>query len=419
MPPTMRVAPIPLRCILVCVLFALNVEFAAHGLEPEFSVSPKDVRVPQGRDAIFTCVVKDLGGYRVSANIAPARVAWIKADTKAILAIHDHVITNNARLSVTHNDFNTWTLNVSNVRPEDSGDYMCQVNTDPMKSQTASLEVVIPPDIIEGTAGDVMVREGGSTKLVCIASGYPAPNITWKREDGGDIILRSASSDIKHKTKTVHGSELSLTQVTRSDMGAYICIAANGFPPSVSKRIMLHIHFIPTIRVPNQLVGAPIGTNVTLQCYVEASPKSINYWIKESGEMIMPTTKYQPTEISNNPHYGVSMKLDVRRLNKNDLGGYKCISKNSFGGAEGSIRLYEVEVEGNKVSEEIRDNSIDGGSNVFNELHGSYPEPMNESDYARKQHRSPGAGASHTAPRTLLLALVLSYVVRWSTSAAW
>jgi len=63
------------------------------------------------------------------------QVAWIKADTKAILAIHEHVITNNARLSVTHNDYNTWTLNIRNARREDKGQYMCQVNTDPMKSQ--------------------------------------------------------------------------------------------------------------------------------------------------------------------------------------------------------------------------------------------------------------------------------------------
>lgn len=63
------------------------------------------------------------------------QVAWIKADTKAILAIHEHVITNNARLSVTHNDFNTWTLNIKSVKREDRGTYMCQVNTDPMKSQ--------------------------------------------------------------------------------------------------------------------------------------------------------------------------------------------------------------------------------------------------------------------------------------------
>lgn len=62
-------------------------------------------------------------------------MAWIKADAKAILAIHEHVITNNDRLSVTHNDYNTWTLVIKGVKMEDRGQYMCQVNTDPMKMQ--------------------------------------------------------------------------------------------------------------------------------------------------------------------------------------------------------------------------------------------------------------------------------------------
>lgn len=40
----------------------------------------------------------------------------------------------------------------------------------------------------------------------------------------------------------------------------------------------------PLIQVPNQLVGAPFNTEVTLLCHVEASPKAINYWTRESGE---------------------------------------------------------------------------------------------------------------------------------------
>lgn len=69
---------------------------------------------------------------------------------------------------------------------------MCQVNTDPMKMQTAFLEVVIPPDIIyEETSGDMMVPEGGSAKLVCKSRGFPKPKITWKREDGREIIARN------------------------------------------------------------------------------------------------------------------------------------------------------------------------------------------------------------------------------------
>lgn len=57
--------------------------------------------------------------------------------------------------------------------------------------QTAFLEVVIPPDILnEETSGDMMVPEGGSAKLVCKSRGYPPPKIVWRREDGGDIISR-------------------------------------------------------------------------------------------------------------------------------------------------------------------------------------------------------------------------------------
>ncbi|KAK9881851.1 hypothetical protein WA026_018042 [Henosepilachna vigintioctopunctata] len=69
-------------------------------------------------------------------------------------------------------------------------------------------------------------------------------------------------------------------------MGPYLCIASNGVPPSVSKRIMLIVHFPPMIWIQNQLVGAMEGQQITLECYSEAYPKSINYWTKE-GNMIV------------------------------------------------------------------------------------------------------------------------------------
>lgn len=67
------------------------------------------------------------------------QVAWIKSDTKAILAIHTHMVAQNARLSVTHNGHNTWKLHISNVQNNDSGTYMCQINTDPMRSQVCDI----------------------------------------------------------------------------------------------------------------------------------------------------------------------------------------------------------------------------------------------------------------------------------------
>lgn len=63
------------------------------------------------------------------------KVAWIKADDKGILAMHDRVLTNNARLSVLHSDLHTWTLHIRDVHRSDRGVYMCQINSDPMLSQ--------------------------------------------------------------------------------------------------------------------------------------------------------------------------------------------------------------------------------------------------------------------------------------------
>ncbi|XP_022216625.2 neurotrimin isoform X2 [Drosophila obscura] len=324
--------------------------------EPDFVIPLENVTIAQGRDATFTCVVNNLGGHRVSGDGAtvPAKVAWIKADAKAILAIHEHVITNNDRLTVQHNDYNTWTLNIRSVKMEDSGKYMCQVNTDPMKMQTATLEVVIPPDIInEETSGDLMVPEGGAAKLVCRARGHPKPRITWRREDGREIIARHAGHQ-KTKAPSVEGEMLTLSKVTRSEMGAYMCIASNGVPPSVSKRMKLQVHFHPLVQVPNQLVGAPVLTDVTLICNVEASPKAINYWQRENGEMIIAGDRYALTEKEHNM-YSMEMVLHIKRLQSSDFGGYKCISKNSIGDTEGTIRLYEMERPGRK---QMRDDDI-------------------------------------------------------------
>lgn len=37
------------------------------------------------------------------------------------------------------------------------------------------------------------------------------------------------------------GEQLNLTRITRNEMGAYLCIATNGVPPTVSKRITVEV----------------------------------------------------------------------------------------------------------------------------------------------------------------------------------
>lgn len=55
--------------------------------------------------------------------------------------------------------------------------------------------------------------------------------------------------------------------------------------------------------------------------------------------MIISNDRYHMSEAENSM-YAVQMILVIRKLQKSDMGGYKCISKNSIGDAEGTIRIY-------------------------------------------------------------------------------
>ncbi|KAK7865670.1 hypothetical protein R5R35_014494 [Gryllus longicercus] len=138
----------------------------------------------------------------------------------------------------------------------------------------------------------------------------------------------------------INGSVFNITRVNRLHMGAYLCIASNGVPPTVSKRIMLIVHFPPMIWIQNQLVGARVGQQMTLECNSEAYPKSINYWTREKGEIIAQGGKYEPVLLDN--AYKVHMKLTIKSVGAHDFGSYKCVSKNSLGETDGSIKLYDI-----------------------------------------------------------------------------
>lgn len=91
------------------------------------------------------------------------------------------------------------------------------------------------------------------------------------------------------------------------------------------------------IWVPNQLVGAPAGTDVTIDCHTEAHPRAIIYWVYNSV-MVLPSKKYIIDYEENS--YRAYMKLTIKNLQVADFGNYRCISKNSLGETEGSIRVY-------------------------------------------------------------------------------
>ncbi|CAG9759248.1 unnamed protein product [Ceutorhynchus assimilis] len=257
-------------------------------------------------------------------------------EQSAILTVHNHVITRNPRISVSHDKHRTWFLHISNVQEEDKGRYMCQINTVTAKTQFGYLHVVVPPNIDDSlSSSDVIVREGSNETLTCKATGFPEPSVKWKRDDNSKISL--------NKTLQVNdweGEKLDLIKISRLDMGAYLCIASNGVPPTVSKRIKVSVDFPPMLWIPHQLVGAPLAYSVTLECFTEAHPSSLNYWTREDGQMIHESRKYHAENLIGQPAYKTHMRLTINNIQQSDYGTYKCVAKNPRGETDGTIRLY-------------------------------------------------------------------------------
>lgn len=388
-------------------------EFNNEGLFPRFAEPIPNVTVSVGRDALLACVVDNLRGYKV---------AWVRVDTQTILSIHHNVITQNPRISLSYNDHRSWYLHIKNVHEEDRGWYMCQVNTDPMRSRQGYLQVVdlytsspgqlshrrpdantqlntnssvykvprrrtrekrgniptvfphtshdqremessqlqstpplherdntsfssphlhqemispVPPSIVDrDTSTDMVVRESTNVTLTCKATGYPEPYVMWRREDGEDILYNGETVNV------VDGEMLHITRVSRLHMGAYLCIASNGVPPSISKRVALRVQFPPMLSISNQLEGAYVGQDVSLECHSEAYPTSINYWTTERGDMIVSGDKYEAVSMDNG--YNKYMMLKIRSVKSSDFGSYKCVAKNSLGETDGVIKLDEI-----------------------------------------------------------------------------
>ncbi|CAN8005427.1 unnamed protein product, partial [Ixodes hexagonus] len=257
-----------------------------------------------------------------------------------LLTLAKSVITHNSRFKVTHNGHRTWHLHIHDVQERDRGAYMCQINTSPMKSQVGYLNVVAKnPSILQAR------RIGRSVSVDIVFKGKQAPVLCQLRDHREKVLpVQKEDRQLRifddfYAVTSVKGTWLNITDASRVHMSAYLCIASNGVLPSVSKRIILEISFAPMIWIPNQLVGASVETDVTVDCNLESHPKSVIYWTRNTDTIIHQNAKYSVATVQH-AKYKVQMQLVVRRLNPEDFGEYHCVAKNSLGETEGTIKLY-------------------------------------------------------------------------------
>ncbi|KAE8747432.1 hypothetical protein FOCC_FOCC005899 [Frankliniella occidentalis] len=192
-----------------------------------------------------------------------------------VLTHGETVFASSLRFSVWHGGGgDAWTLKVSGVRPEDSGRYECQVNTDPKMSLAIVLQVQedfrdfpsdqqhidapTPDDGGATVAGPRYVPQGTTVTFTCVADA-PGPGeagalaasmVEWRYN--GDLVSTQNAFDSSWSCRLPVAqmgrggvsveterddqkirSTLTLAAVSASDAGTYSCAPAGARPGTI------------------------------------------------------------------------------------------------------------------------------------------------------------------------------------------
>lgn len=94
------------------------------------------------------------------------------------------------------------------------------------------------------------------------------------------------------------------------------------------------------------------NSHIDIDCSIEASPRTVSYWIKEPlgksfqqsydnplQNVLQESEKYNISETFNS-YYKTSLKMRISNFSESDVGIYTCIASNMMGRANSTIRLY-------------------------------------------------------------------------------
>ncbi|KAH7728772.1 Immunoglobulin I-set domain containing protein [Aphelenchoides avenae] len=233
-----------------------------------------------------------------------------------------------------------WLLVVKDVQESDIGGYICQLNSNPVITRTAYLDLRIPPLVSRSsTPSAVEVQEGHNVTLSCQARGNPPPSVIWRRQDRQIIRFNGATG---YGASVYNGSELHLTKVSRKHMSEYVCVASNGIPPDESWTVKLHVTFPPTVIPQTTVVQARKGSLVRLVCNVEAWPRPLVTWYLNDEELF-DSNKFSTGvgyyEQSVAERYKSVHVLEIKEVEAKQFGIYRCVATNDHGKDYADIQL--------------------------------------------------------------------------------
>ncbi|XP_078348250.1 protein amalgam-like [Oculina patagonica] len=229
--------------------------------------------------------------------------------------------------SVDSEDSKVCTFVIQNSTKRNSGNYSCNTHnqlTCTFGTISLNFEKPSPPNFRLAPPRNINVFAGSTVNLTCEAKGIPRPVVTWYK-DGRPVSRENIS-----RVNAI--SLLTLESVGPHDQGEYWCEAQNAEGWNKSSRTSLRIFSKPTILRHPQNVSVYLEDKaimVNFTCEASGFPRPVITWLKNNS----PVTS--GTVVQN----GSISTLVLRLLKRKETPGkYKCVAKNSLGGASSTER---------------------------------------------------------------------------------
>nr|CAD7570175.1 unnamed protein product [Timema californicum] len=330
------------------------------GQQSLFRSVPTTVKTSENDTVLLPCYVDNLGGHKVrwwwwgskllmfltfgcvqvvtrwsqgavvvGQQVADVPDVWLCAGghkvrwwwgSKLLVDSSDPDVTLNSRVKIFPNN----TLQVSDLRAEDTGEYKCQViRPKPwgLMEQLHAIEVLYPPSVVPhpGT-GLLEVQLGGDVDMGCEAKGVPKPIITWTNRHGDEMQLLD------------HRPRLRFRADDRQLSGTYTCVAINGVGEPANATIQLRIFYPPEVTVDKTWIHAAPGLRSELVCRVMADPQARVEWVFQDRPVV---TSSRVIALSINE----KNTLLIRSVRASELGHYTCKASNMMGHSQQVVEL--------------------------------------------------------------------------------
>ncbi|XP_014285847.3 opioid-binding protein/cell adhesion molecule homolog [Halyomorpha halys] len=285
--------------LLLVAIVATSAKGYMDGM-PHFTTEGRHFKVVEHDSITLPCRVVNIGNHIR---------AWKRGI--AVLTAGNVKVSPDDRYSLIHG----YDLEIRSITPQDEGEYICQIATLQPQEITHTLEVLVPPRILEVSGGGLVeARKGTPVTIECRATGNPPPFFQWTRR------VNTTMPGLK----PMNGSTITMGAVNRHQAGVYQCQANNGVGRSAFRDVTLRVLYAPEVEADETWVHSGIGNQAILTCTVYAEPPAEVRWYRSA--LKLDVTDDHTTEKRGNRH-----RLIIRQVQLQDLDNYTCEALNNLG----------------------------------------------------------------------------------------